>query len=664
MIRVGSLIEYLDNNRFICALVTGEKDKRFRLLKQNGREVILPPARIVHSSKDSHPLSLLKEELQRMLKKTDASRQELMAAVDLEEMWELTAAEPSNVFTPNFLAELCFGTETDDDRVASFLRCVFADTLFFKYKDGNIIAHPPEVTAQQRERQEKERRRQRLLASGAAALTRIWNSEETGEWPEQTACFKLLRDYYLFGNDAEEYQTAKDMLKQARLTGAHDVYRLLVKAGVWRKNENIPVLRHNISTGFSETVLNHTESLPERINVEALLNEGRSDFRNLPLLTIDGAATRDFDDALHVEKQGDNFLVGIHIADVGQVVKPDDPLFQEALARGSSLYFPEGVIPMLPKSVSENYCSLIAGEPRAAVSLMVLLSPTGETIEYRVVPSIVTVKHQLSYAEVNRDMGIDPQLPILAELSNKLREMRLENGALLLPMPDVVINLSDEERIDVSLADTETPGRVLVSEFMILANHLAARYVADREVHGLFRSQPPPHQRLIHGLDKDLFINIRQRKHLNPMLLATSPAPHSGIGASCYTTITSPIRRLADLIMQQQITHLAQRKGSLYTLKEMKSYLALIKETLTRLNAAKQLRHRYWLLKYLEQNAAKTFDALIIEKKPHRMHVVLTDLLLDCDLPPKQMAAVKPGDIVQVRIAKVSPLGNVLKLTW
>jgi len=663
MVRVGSLIEYLDNNRFICALVTGEKDRRFRILNQNGKEILLPSARIVHCSPNVQPMDLPKEEQQRKLKETDARRSELMAAVDLEEIWELIAAEPGNVFTPRFLAELCFGSETDDDRIASFLRCIFADTLFFKYKAGTIMAHPSEVTEQLRERQKKEQQQQKLLDSGAAAIAKIRQGEDPGEWPEQEACFKMLRDYYLFGNDAEDSRTAKDMLKQAGLNSPHDVYWLLVKAGVWNKNENIPVLRHGISTDFPAAVLSHTEFLAERIDPELLLAAGHSDFRGLPLITIDGPATRDFDDALHVEKQGDNFLVGIHIADVGHAVKPADPLFQEAVARASSLYFPEGVIPMLPESVSENYCSLIAGEPRAAVSFMVLLTPAGEIVEFRVVPSIVTVKRQLNYAEVNRDMGIDPQLPILEELSNRLRERRLENGALLLPLPDVVINVSNEDRIEVSLADTETPGRVLVSEFMILANYLAARYVADREVPGLFRSQPPPHQRLIHGLDKDIFINIRQRKHLKPMQFSTAPAAHSGIGAPCYTTVTSPIRRLADLIMQQQIKHLAAGKGALYTLREMKNFAALIKESLARLNAAKQLRHRYWLLKYLEQNRTKSFAALIIEKKQRRTHVILTDILLDCELPADQGTAGQPGETIPVKIGMVDPLGNLLRLS-
>ncbi len=138
MIVAGKLIEYLDNGKFICALVTESQPKKLRLINQKGREVNLPVSRVVNCSMQTHPLPENRESLTSQLKNTTEKRLALMADVNLEEIWELIEEEADSAFTPTFLAELIFGEGANDDTVSALLRCIFSDRLFFRFKEGRI----------------------------------------------------------------------------------------------------------------------------------------------------------------------------------------------------------------------------------------------------------------------------------------------------------------------------------------------------------------------------------------------------------------------------------------------------------------------------------------------------------------------------------------------
>ncbi len=662
----GKLGEYIEQGKFICAFVVEDTGKRLRLLNQNGREVSLAMSRLVHLTQASSFSSglLPREEMLRELKEVAMRRRELMAQVDLAEIWELAVDEPESVFAPRFLTELSFGEEASDDHVAAFLRCLFIDRLYFKYKEGRITVHSAEVVEQLQHQQEQEQQKEALLDNGGRGLLQIWEGDFQAQWPERDSCLQMVGDYYLHGNDAPESAAARELLKRSGLTRPHDAFQLLVKAGIWDANENLPFLRLELGDEFSEEVLAQAATIPEP-DVVALCAERRRDLTDLPLLTIDGAGTRDYDDALHIEPRGDNYLVGIHISDVAHYVRPGEPLYLEALNRVTSLYFPERQVPMLPPELSQGCCSLIVDQPRAAVSFMVELSPDGEVLDFDLMASVVKVKRQLSYPEAEEMAESDDELRMLADLSRKLQQRRVAAGALLLPIPDVNIRLTDGgEPIGVELSAVDTVSRTLVAEFMVLANTLGAQYVAEREVPGLYRCQEPPRKRLFVSPQKELLVNYQQRRHLSPGKLLTSPKPHSGVGVSQYTTVTSPIRRLLDLVMQQQIKSLLAGQGALYRLEDLNDLGANILTTQSRVNQVRQQRHRYWLLKYLEPKVGERVEALVINRGPKRIQVILTDCLLDGDLPKVQAGAVEPGELVQVKLERVNALDNQLRFAW
>lgn len=666
MVVQGKLIEYLDNGKFICGFVTAVQPKRVHLINQNSREVNLPAARIIHCSRSTHDTESCRDNLVKILKETTERRTSLMTQISLEDIWELAVDDNSTNYDPVFLAELSFGQAADDDIIAAFMRCVFTDKLFFKYKEGQIKVHSREQVEQLQLQQEKEAQKAELIHKGAETIRTIMDKglgrEPLNRWQEE--CLKLLRNYYLFGSEAENSDIARQMLKDAELTRPHDPYRLLVKAGVWSKNENIPLLKSDLPVAFSLAARQQAETILQSNHAALFDDPGRVDYTHLSPITIDGATTLDFDDALTVEKTDQGYLVGIHISDVAHYVKPGSPLFMEAMQRGTSIYFPEGQIPMLPRHLSQGICSLIQNEIRATFSFMILLSEEAEVLRVRIKPSVIRVARRLTYEEADAIIDQDEELRILNMLRIKLRKRRLDQGALLLPFPDVNIYIDNTGKVHVNLGRTDTPARTIVSEMMILANSEAARFVSDRMVPGLFRSQPPLRQRFVHGEDDDLFLNVRQRKQLPRGELLTIANPHSGLGVQHYTTVTSPIRRLLDLLMQHQINSITRRQEPAFSEAMCQDFCSVITRTLSAANNVKQQRHRYWLLKYLEERSSQLIDALVIDSGPKRVFMILPELLMDLDLAAPAGPRPTPGELVKIRVGKVAPLDNSIRFEW
>ena len=199
---------------------------------------------------------------------------------------------------------------------------------------------------------------------------------------------------------------------------------------------------------------------------------------------------------------------------------------------------------------------------------------------------------------------------------------------------------------------------------MILANGVAADFLTAQEAPGLFRSQPPPKKRLISGIQNSLQDIACQRRFLARGELTVHPKPHSGLGLNCYTTVTSPIRRFLDTAMQLQLSNIINGRGILFSADACKTLVGTIQQKLARANKVRQQRHRYWILRYLEEQVGSTASALVVSHGPKRVNALLLDCLFDVDLPMNPAFPVEPGDRVKVRIAKANALDNTLRVEW
>ena len=666
MVATGTLIEYLDNGQFVCALVTACEDKRLRLVNQNGRETLLPIARVMHGSRRPISQNSSQEQIGALLRETDQRRRRLLDQVNLSDIWELAIEDGAAHYDPDFLAELTLGQPVNDDILAAFLRAVIFDKTYFRYREGQIVVQSSEQVEQILAQREKEQRKAELIRQGAAVLRAILAGESIRPELEvlRHDSLEILAAFYLDTANLAQEGIGRSLLKEAGLNHPHAPFDILVAAGVWSKHENIPLLKSDLPVAFSHRARQQAETLLCQPFAALFDDPGRKDFCHLRPITIDGNGTLDFDDALTIEKAEEGWLVGVHISDVAHYVPPGSPLFEEALARGISIYFPEGQVPMLPRHLSQGICSLIQDEARATISFMILLSPEAEVLRTRIMPSIIKVARRLTYDEADSLMEHDPELKILNGLRLKLRRQRLAQGALLLPIPDVNVSIDQAGKPHVSLGKTDTPARTLVSEMMILANSEAARHISDRMAPGLFRSQPPLKNRIVFGEDDDLFINILQRKQLPRGELLTKAMPHSGLGVSHYTTVTSPIRRLLDLLMQHQLNAIIRRQPPRFSESNCRDFIGIINHTLAASNAVKQQRHRYWLLRYLEDHIDQPLTALIIDAGPKRTNLLITDLLMDVELPTPPAWQPTPGETARIRARRADALENTVKFDW
>jgi exoribonuclease-2 len=680
----GTIIEYLDSGRFICGLVLQDSNNRLRLLNQNGREMNLPASRVVTTSRTKHQVDGSREARIALLKEMAEKRADLTVSIPLEEIWELASEEEQSSFPADFLAELSFGDNLSDDQSAAFLRAVFTDRFFFKYKNDMVNVHTSEQVEQLRHQRQKEKEKEAILTDGAANLQAVMAGKPitAEQWPDQERIFSWIVDFVLFGSEAEQVDLVRQLLKKADLHRPDDAHKLLIKAGVWQRDENIPLLQAEQPVEFTPELLAHAKAIAEPTADELLANPKRKDFRELDIFTVDGASTRDYDDALHVEQLEDGVLIGIHISDVSYFITPKDPLFLEGMERATSLYFPEGQIPMMPRELSQGVFSLIKDRVRPAISFLVKVSDDGEILSSKIVPSVIQVKRQLSYNEVdqilkkelNEDLkgereessGEDEggDLNLLNRISEQLRLQRVERGALLLSFPDVNIYVNKQGKVTINLSPSDSPSRNLVSECMILANGVAADYLTAQEAPGLFRSQPPPRKRLLEGVRNSLQDIACQRRFLSRGELTIHPKPHSGLGLNCYTTVTSPIRRFLDTAIQLQIANMILGKGMLFSADMCKNFAGTIQQKLGRANKVRQQRHRYWILRYLEEQVGDHVSALVVNHGPKRINVILLDCMFDVDLPPNPSFPVEPGDTVKVCITKVDALSNTLRAEW
>ncbi len=657
-IGTGSVVEFVEGQRFICGVCVGQKGSRYHLITHLGREMNLARGRFIHVSPPGGLAGSREEQIQ-ALQEIHRRRDELRQGLDLEELWELVHEEGVtwNVHT---LAEIAFSGEVGPDHEAAMVRAAIEDGLHFKFKNGAIICNPPEAVERIRRQREAEARRLRRLAAGSAWLRGIWGLEESGDDvisdEDREYWVEALKWYCIHGDEAPEAQMVNMLFRQAGLDTITAPFHTLVKLGVWAEDENLELKRYGLEQGFSPEV----EAQARQVADAPLDREGRMDLTELETFTIDAEESMDLDDALSFQQVEDGWEIGVHITDIGLLMPPGTPLFEEAVRRASTIYMPDQRVPMLPPILSEDSLSLLPGRERRAVSFLAVVDGEGRLIRSQVVRSVISVQRRYSYEEVDRLLSRgDERFTRFHGLLKALEARRMEAGALPLPVPELVIRV-EEGRVEVAL-EQPGPSRFLVAEAMILANRIAAEFLRDRSIPALYRSQPEPRERLVTGLDDDLVVYLRQRRRISRGLLDTQPAFHSGLGLEAYTTVTSPLRRGLDLLMQQQIAGFLSSGHPVHSAEELEQLSLLLKEGLRIVTDCRFKRQRYWLLKYMEPMRGERFKGWIIDEVGSRFLVALQDFMITVEVSKPQTTDLQLEDEVDLVLKKVDARENVLQ---
>jgi exoribonuclease II len=292
---------------------------------------------------------------------------------------------------------------------------------------------------------------------------------------------------------------------------------------------------------------------------------------------------------------------------------------------------------------------------------MANLKPSAEIIDYEIVPSLIRVRHQMTYYDANTASDDRREIALLCDLARKFRQKRIDSGAVHISLPDINIWIDENGGISVNRINRESPGRMMVSEIMIMANWLMAKFLAKNNTPGIFRTQPGPKDRLYRGEEGTLFQNYMQRRLLSRFILGSKPERHSGLGLDCYVTATSPIRKYYDLVTQRQIRAI-HGLDTPYLPEEIDNIIRLLDEPMSNVSSLQSKRSRYWLLKYLESKTGCKEEAIVLGKKRNCYQILISEYMIECELPSSGGFELKPEDLIQVTIMHVNARKDVLSV--
>ena len=352
---------------------------------------------------------------------------------------------------------------------------------------------------------------------------------------------------------------------------------------------------NNLSPMFPSEVIFEARGLANARVTQADM-QGRLDLRDKPIFTIDGAATKDIDDAVNVEKTENGYLLGVHIADVSHYVTPKSPLDNEAFRRGTSVYYANRVIPMLPPELSNGICSLNPQEDRLAFSCLCELDKQGNILDYKFAKSVIRSRVKGVYSEINdiydgyvsRELAVKyadvmEQLPVMKELAEILKIKRRSRGAPELETAESVLVINEEDICVDVVPAARGFTQELIEDFMLTANECAARFGTENELPFVYRVHEPPSAEKTEGLrniistlgigyvlgddpkprdlneilklskktDAEIIVNNAVLRSMSKARYDTEPIGHYGLVLDDYAHFTSPIRRYPDLAIHR-----------------------------------------------------------------------------------------------------------------
>jgi len=352
---------------------------------------------------------------------------------------------------------------------------------------------------------------------------------------------------------------------------------------------------HDLPHEFSQAVLDEISGLSDEVPESA--KEGRTDLRHLPLVTIDGADARDFDDAVYCEpKKSGGWRLWVAIADVSSYVAKDSALDLEAIERGNSVYFPGNVIPMLPEILSNGLCSLNPHVDRLCMVCEMTISEAGNLSGAKFYPAVMNSHARFTYDKVAAILDGDealreeyservPELQELHKLYTTLNNRRLERGAIAFESSETQFVFNEQRKIENIVPLVRNDAHKMIEECMILANVASAKFVEKNKGHALFRvhdlpgdekllnfraflgelslelgggekPQPKDYAKLLEKVktrDDSELIQIMLLRSMKQAVYAPENEGHFGLALDYYSHFTSPIRRYPDLILHRTI---------------------------------------------------------------------------------------------------------------
>lgn len=427
---------------------------------------------------------------------------------------------------------------------------------------------------------------------------------------------------------------------------------------------------------FPPNVLEQSKEISKLgINIAEFKN--RCDLRNDNIFTIDGEDTKDIDDAISIKKFNDFYELSVHIADVAHYVKPNSPIDQEAFERGTSIYYANNVIPMLPKELSNGICSLNPNEERLAFSCIMTIDKNGLLNDFHFKKTIIKSKVKGVYSEINKILtnthdesiklkyqNVLESILLMKELANILTKNKVARGS-----PQIETNESkiivNEQNIAFDIKKRERgEAEVIIEEFMLVANQAAATAARLKDMPFIYRVHEEPSEKKIEFLKELLsalgFSTVAVKKGMAPSVLSDlleqsknsplypliniiilrsmskakyfeKPLGHYGLALENYAQFTSPIRRYPDLVIHRVLSDIVSNIPLPKTRTKFESYVAkaALQSTTTEIRAMNLERdcNDCYKAEYMKQYIGENFSGIISSIAPHGIYVELENTI-------------------------------------
>ncbi len=429
---------------------------------------------------------------------------------------------------------------------------------------------------------------------------------------------------------------------------------------------------YGMERDFESKALRQSSSFPPRVRSKM---PRRVDLTGFPFVTIDGITARDFDDAVCLVKDGENFRLLVSIADVSEYVEYDTPLDREAMNRGVSVYFPDRVIPMLPERLSSDLCSLREKVNRMTMTVDARINRQGEVVAVDFYPSVIRSRKRLTYEYVQRFLDntegahlpdeLGKMLVLMKGLAEVLYRKRVREGSLDFDLPESQVLISLVGDIEKVVEEERLFSHRIIEEFMLLANVLVAKYLDEKNLKILYRvhERPDPVKmkqffKFSSNFDRDLSIHMTvndaslqkmldyvkdktYEKIFNRVLLRSfklarySPVNqgHFGLGFEKYTHFTSPIRRYPDLMVHRVLKYALGDTSYRDYLASIAGNLDQIADFLSKREKESEQAERDVIDKlkalYMVGQVGERFDGLITSVHPFGFFIELEDVFVE-----------------------------------
>ncbi len=642
---------FFRDNRMESGWIEGIQKNKVIVVPAHGKKHFLPANRIAFSwqeKKIAENAVSAHESLELQLKQAEQFKQtfelETMHSL-LEEIREYTLEELAADFLDDPNDSVC--------KLGLFLS-LRTDSFWFKH-NRNLTYTPR--TDEELELMKMQLARQQELLERAVNIQKWIKQLESGEWnaeaeisEEQQNWLDQLLNLLTEGTDSPNWKEFSSLLDWGSTFGIgeeNSIKRWLDNAGSPVSFSRLTLLRAHVREHFNAEIYSEVE----RVRKTPLAKIAKFS-PEVPTFTIDSEKTLDYDDAFSVlEWSKGRLVIAIHITDLSHTVHPEDSLFKEAESRISSVYSLEKTIPMLPEELSCDTFSLKAGEERTVLSFIFKLTGSGDWNLLEIESRIIVVQKNLSYEEA--DCLIQDERDfwgLLNKFCLKSQELRLEKGALNLTRKEFDFDISEPKNIRISPLNRNSAANRIIEELAISVNSETGRIFQEADFPGIFRTQSS--YEIIKEVEEGTQLAMEHIR-IEPARLTTVPGKHAGLGCEVYMQVTSPIRRFIDLIIQQQLKCLIEKKEPVFSTEDMMRWSEEISLRHKKYNRAEREIIKSWKLKYLKQHLGEIFEATV-RKKLSNNNTEIELLELDCVVQVAGLGEQDSGDELLLQINDVS----------